>query len=64
MAIGTNSKGYREVLGICEGAKEDKARGSAFLKYLKEGALRGRSVADYSLDLASTQMSALLPRTW
>ena len=51
MAIGTNSKGYREVLGICEGAKEDKARGSALLKHLKEGALRGRSVADTDASL-------------
>jgi Transposase, Mutator family len=25
VAIGVNSEGYREILGICEGAKEDKA---------------------------------------
>jgi transposase-like protein len=25
VAIGVNSEGYREILGICEGAKEDKS---------------------------------------
>jgi transposase-like protein len=24
VAIGVNSEGYREILGICEGAKEDR----------------------------------------
>jgi transposase-like protein len=24
VAIGVNERGYREILGICEGAKEDK----------------------------------------
>ena len=36
-----NADGYREILGICEGAKEDKAGWSAFLKHLKERGLRG-----------------------
>ena len=36
-----NSKGYREILGICEGAKEDKAGWSSFLKHLKERGLAG-----------------------
>src|SRR5262245_65448817 len=31
VAIGVNSEGYREILGICEGAKEDKAGWGAFL---------------------------------
>jgi Transposase, Mutator family len=34
-------RGYREILGICEGAKEDKAGWSGFLKHLKERGLRG-----------------------
>ena len=25
VAIGVNERGYREILGICEGAKEDKS---------------------------------------
>jgi putative transposase len=29
VAIGVNSEGYREILGICEGAKEDKSGWSA-----------------------------------
>ena len=43
VAIGVNSEGYREILGICEGAKEDKAGWSAFLKHLKEPWPEGRS---------------------
>jgi len=41
VAIGVNGDGYREILGICEGAKEDKAGWSGFLKHLKERGLRG-----------------------
>jgi putative transposase len=40
VAIGVNGKRYQEILGICEGAKEDKAGWSAFLRHLKE---RGHS---------------------
>src|SRR5436190_22766065 len=35
VAIGLNDQGYREILGSCEGAKEDKAGWRAFLKHLK-----------------------------
>jgi Transposase, Mutator family len=41
VAIGVNESGYREILGICEGAKEDKTGWSAFLKHLKERGLCG-----------------------
>jgi putative transposase len=41
VAIGVNGEGYREILGICEAAKEDKAGWSGFLKHLKERGLRG-----------------------
>jgi hypothetical protein len=41
VAIGVNSEGYREILGICEGAKEDKAGWGAFLRHLKERGLAG-----------------------
>ena len=41
VAIGVNGEGYREILGICEGAKEDKAGWSGFLKHLKERGLCG-----------------------
>ena len=35
VAIGVNADGYREILGIQEGAKEDRAGWSNFLKHLK-----------------------------
>jgi putative transposase len=41
VAIGVNERGYREILGICEGAKEDKTGWSAFLRHLKERGLKG-----------------------
>jgi transposase-like protein len=41
VAIAVNVEGYREILGIVEGAKEDKAGWSGFLKHLKERGLRG-----------------------
>ena len=41
VAIGVNAEGYREILGICEGAKEDKKGWSTFLKHLKERGLGG-----------------------
>jgi len=41
VGIGVNESGYREILGICEGAKEDKTGWSAFLKHLKERGLKG-----------------------
>lgn len=41
VAVGVNQEGYREVLGVAEGAKEDKASWSAFLRYLKGRGLKG-----------------------
>ena len=41
VAIGVNEEGYRRVLGIVEGAKEDKAGWSQFLRHLKERGLKG-----------------------
>jgi len=41
VAIGVNAEGYREILGICEGAKEDKSGWSSFLRHLKERGLKG-----------------------
>jgi putative transposase len=38
VAIGVNGEGYREILGICEGTKVDKAGWSGFLKHLKGAA--------------------------
>src|ERR671921_1338189 len=41
VAIGVTGDGYREILGICEGAKEDKSGWSAFLRHLVERGLKG-----------------------
>jgi transposase-like protein len=41
VAIGVASDGFREVLGICEGAKEDKAGWTSFLRHLKKRGLTG-----------------------
>ncbi|MCG8576154.1 MAG: IS256 family transposase [Flavobacteriales bacterium] len=41
VAIGVNSEGFREVLGVMEGPKEDKSGWGKFLRHLKERGLRG-----------------------
>jgi transposase-like protein len=41
VASAVNLEGFREILGICEGAKEDKAGWSAFLRHLVDRGLRG-----------------------
>ena len=41
VAIGVDEHGYRHVLGVKEGAKEDKESWVAFLRYLKNRGLRG-----------------------
>src|SRR3984893_2006815 len=41
VASAVNSEGFREILGICEGAKEDKPGWSAFLRHLVDRGLKG-----------------------
>lgn len=41
VAIGVDAEGYRRVLGVREGAKEDKAGWSSFLRHLKKRGLTG-----------------------
>jgi putative transposase len=41
VASAVNSEGFRENLGICEGAKEDKSGWSAFLRHLVDRGLKG-----------------------
>lgn len=41
VAIGVNAEGYRENLGICEGAKEGKSGWSAILRHLVDLGLNG-----------------------
>jgi len=41
VAIGVDKDGYRQVLGVVEGPKEDKAGWSGFLRHLKKRGLKG-----------------------
>ena len=41
VASAVNAEGFREILGICDGAKEDKSGWSAFLRYLVDRGLKG-----------------------
>jgi putative transposase len=41
VAVGVNALGYREILGVMEGAKEDKDSWAAFLRFLKTRGLKG-----------------------
>ena len=41
VASAVSSEGFREILGICEGAKEDKSGWPAFLRHLVERGLKG-----------------------
>lgn len=41
VAVGVDEDGYRDVLGVEEGAKEDKASWHGFLRHLKERGLKG-----------------------
>src|SRR5207244_3633210 len=63
---GVNERGYREILGICEGAKEDKTGWSAFLKHLKERGLKGvRLIAsDACIGLAESAAEFFLEAAW
>jgi putative transposase len=41
VAVGVDEDGFREVLGVCEGAKEDEQSWSDFLRHLKQRGLGG-----------------------
>lgn len=45
VAIGVNSGGYREILGVAEGNQEDKESWLEFLRYLKKRGLKGIRLA-------------------
>jgi len=40
IAVGVNQHGYREILGVCEGSKEDKQSWLDFLRHLKTRGLK------------------------
>ncbi|HPS53764.1 MAG TPA: IS256 family transposase, partial [Phycisphaerae bacterium] len=41
VAVGVNDDGFREILGVCEGCKEDEQSWLAFLRHLKKRGLNG-----------------------
>jgi putative transposase len=41
VAIAVDADGYREIIGVCEGTKEDKESWRNFLRHLKERGLKG-----------------------
>jgi transposase-like protein len=41
VAVGVDQDGYRQVLGVCEGLKEDSESWRKFLRHLKERGLKG-----------------------
>ena len=41
IAVGVDRDGYRQVLGVCEGAKEDTESWRQFLRHLKQRGLKG-----------------------
>ena len=66
VAIAVNAEGYREILGICERAKEDKAGWSGFLKHLRECGLTGLQliISDACLGLAESAAEYFPDALW
>lgn len=56
VAIGVNKDGFREILGVAEGAKEDKESWVGFLRYLKRRGLKNVDmiISDKSLGLVES----------
>jgi putative transposase len=66
VAIAVNVEGYREILGIVEGAKEDKAGWSLFLRHLKERGLKGVRliISDACIGLAESAAEFFPDARW
>jgi putative transposase len=66
VAIGVSAEGFREILGICEGAKEDKKGWSAFLSHLKQRGLAGVEliVSDACLGLVDSAAEHFPKARW
>jgi len=56
VAVGVDEHGFREILGICEGIKEDQESWRNFLRHLKQRGLRGVQlvISDKCLGLVET----------
>ena len=66
VATSVNGEGYREILGIVEGAKEDKAGWLSFLKHLKDRGLAGVRliISDACLGLVEAAAEVFADARW
>lgn len=66
VAIGVAQSGYRQILAVSEGAKEDKASWTAFLRELKERGLKGVTllVSDKCLGLVENLAEFYPEASW
>jgi len=66
VAIGVNTDGYREIIGVAEGEKEDKAGWLGFLRHLKQRGLSGVRliVSDKCLGLIESVAEAYPEADW
>lgn len=56
VAVGVDANGFREILGVCEGLKEDQESWRGFLRHLKQRGLTGvqLAISDKCLGLVET----------
>lgn len=66
VAIGVDREGYRRMLGVCEGHKEDKAGWHGFLQHLKQRGLNGVQliVSDACLGLVASAAEVYPDADW
>jgi transposase-like protein len=65
-AIGVNHEGFREILGVCEGCKEDKAGWLSFLKHLRQRGLKSPRlvISDKCLGLVESLAEVFPEANW
>ena len=66
VAVGVNQDGFRRVLGVAEGAKEDKTGWLSFLKHLKERGLKTPKliISDACIGLAESAAEVYPESAW
>jgi transposase-like protein len=66
VAIGVGTDGFREILGVAEGIKEDKESWTSFLRWLKERGLKGVRlfISDKCLGLVESIADFYADATW
>jgi putative transposase len=66
VAVGVNTEGFREILGVMEGAKEDKESWKNFLRHLKGRGLKGilLAVSDKCLGLVESLAEFYPAASW